>query len=812
MPCHFFLFFLFVEQLKSIFEKYTSLHPKTSFRISVRQLVDYCIQKGSLGSGYVSRTRALDGIREHTRLQSRRGEGYKKEVSLKHKVKRPDFNLTLHGRIDGVFESAEPVIIEEIKTCRRPAQERAAHPAEKHLAQLKLYGYIYAVKEGLKSVVLQLTYVRVGTHTTAKVVHTYSLESLAIFFDELVKPYCEYLAEQIDWRRTRNRSIETLPFPYPEFRQNQRELAEAVYSVVKNEKILFARAPTGTGKTIATLFPAVKALGLGHMDKIFYLTAKTIGRTVAVKALDDLTTAGLKLKFVVLTAKQKICFESDEFCDMETCPYARGYYDKLSVAMPAIRMHDRFDRDRIETLAREYELCPFELSLDISLGCDLIICDLNYCFDPRVYLKRYFEQNRQKYTFLIDEAHNLHDRLRSMYSASLIRSEVLMVQRLFRELSPQLSTSLIQVNRIMSRYKAQCRDQKRSNLILEDLPEDLLSELRDFSGLADNWLESHPEEHEARSALLDIYFKVNIFLTIASYFGENYKCYVELLDENELLIKLYCLDPSIIFSDLIHRCRSCTLFSATLTPVDYHFEMLFDQEKEPYSVVLPSPFPRAHMGLFLYPGVQTRYQKRAAYYGKIAGIIHQVIASKKGNYLIYFPSYAFLNDVAELIDMSVLESDILIQSPHMTEAERQTFLDQFDSARPVVGFVVMGGIFGEGIDLTGNRLIGAVIVSPGIPQICTERNLIRDYYDQKDGSGFFNSYQMPGFNRVMQAAGRVIRTDTDKGIILLLDERFQHRDYCNLFPEEWEPVQLIKDPEHLDISLHRFWDKQDDRL
>lgn len=763
------------------------------------------MKRGDLGGGFVSRTRALDGIREHSRLQAERGEEYQKEVTVSAKVNHSDIDLEVYGRIDGIFETRSPLVVEEIKTCRNSPREKAENPSAMHMAQLKCYGHMIAADRELDSVILQLTYVRISTHTHALVQHKFSAAELGSFFDSLTNEYCGKLSDQMNWKESRNQSIDSLPFPYQAFRKNQRDLAETVYKIIKNEKILLARAPTGTGKTIATLFPALKALGLGHIDKIFYLTAKTIGRTVALKALNDLKKAGLKLKSVVLTAKQKTCFISDEFCDPENCPFAIGYYDKIYTAMPDISMTDTFDREQIESLARKYEICPFELSLDVSMICDVIICDLNYCFDPRVSLKRYFDPTKEKFAFLIDEAHNLHDRLRSMYSSGLLRSDILTVQGLLREEHPGLSRILVNINREFIQLKSQCKPETAGFLVRDQIPEKLLSELRIFNGKADQWLDQHRKENETRSRLLDVYFKANIFLTISEYWDTNYRFYLEQLDENELIIKLYCMDPSPIFSDLIKRAKSGIFFSATLTPLDYHCDMLFNKEITPYRIDLPSPFPKKHLGLFLYPGVETRYTRRASYYDQIARLICRIVQSKIGNYMIYFPSYAFLNEVFQHIGKDDLPTDVVIQSPHMSESLRQEFLDRFSSGIPVTGFVVMGGIFGEGIDLTGDRLIGAVIVSPGIPQICLERDLIRSYYDEKEGSGFFKSYQMPGFNSVMQAAGRVIRTPEDIGTVVLMDNRFERRDYRDLFPEEWSGVRVIKSPEKLSSHLEDFW-------
>lgn len=783
-----------------------TVNNKKKHRISVKNLIDICLKHGDLSGEYVSRTRALDGIREHTRVQGLRPESYTREVAVSCTIHGQGFDLEVYGRIDGIFEADEPVTIEEIKSCRKPAGELAQNPAPLHMAQLKCYGYMLAAQRKLDQVNLQITYARIGTQTIAHSKKAWTFEALSVFFNELTREYIRRLEDGVHWREKRNQSIAALEFPYPDFRPGQRQLAESVYKVVKNNRILFARAPTGTGKTIATLFPAVKALGLGHIDKIFYLTAKTVGRTVAVKAIRDMRKTGLKIKHVVITAKQKICFVSDEICDPDTCPYATGYYGKLASAMPGISRYDDFDRERIENLAREYEICPFELSLDVSLICDVIICDLNYCFDPRVYLKRYFDQDSPGCTFLIDEAHNLHDRLRSMYSAHILKSDILSTQKLVRDAAPELSKCLVAINRIMLKLKNQCIDENTSHLKLENPPDDLISQIRLFAGKADRWLDQNREESQIRSALLDFYFQMNIFLVIEGFYDTNYQFYVERIGENDLVAKFFCLDPSPIFSDLIFRCRSAIFFSATLTPIGYHREMLLNNTIEPFTIDLATPFARENLGLFLHPGIRTAYKTRARYYDKIAELIAHATRIRPGNYMVYFPSYAFLNEVLSRMDETV-QDDIQVQSPNMTETERKDFLNGFTPDSRITGFAVMGGIFGEGIDLTADRLIGAVVVSPAVPQVCLERDLIKDYYDAIDNSGFFKSYQIPGFNRVLQAAGRVIRTDTDKGIVILVDDRFNRPDYRMLFPPEWQDVRVLPDTDSVVREISAFWKK-----
>jgi len=649
---------------------------KETFKIAVRDLVEITLKQGDLSSGYSSRTRALDGIREHTRLQSLRPDHYKREVPVSITIELAEFNLEIFGRIDGLFETRDAIMVEEIKTCRNNPVEMVKNPSPLHMAQLKCYGYMVLKEKNLETIDLLLTYGQVDSKKTAETQKTYLALELKAFFDALIFQYAATIKNQIDWNKMRNVSIKHLPFPYDDFRDSQRQLAESVYKIIKNEKILFTRAPTGTGKTIATLYPAIKSLGLNQIDKIFYLTAKTIGRTVAAKALHDLRNKGLRLKSAILTAKQKICFVSDDSCDMETCPYAQNYYGKLNAAMADLYKYEAFDQEVFEILGKKYHLCPFELSLDISLICDVIICDLNYCFDPRVSLKRYFDQNKSSFTFLIDEAHNLPDRLRSMYSAELLKTEVLKIQKLIRDRLPDMARSLSQINKRMLRMKKDCITHQSNFLEFDQLPEDFLADIKAFNVKADLWLDRNPES-DLRSPILAFYFNASMFLIIAGFFASNYKFYIERRGQTDLNARLFCMDPSPVFSDLIKRSRSCVLFSATLSPIDYDQDILFTDTIDPFSIVLPSPFPKENLGVFVFSSIKTTYKERSFYYEDIAHRIKDIVATKTGNYMVYFPSYAYMNTIVEILDNNKDLSSMIVQTPYMTENMRQNFIDSF---------------------------------------------------------------------------------------------------------------------------------------
>ncbi len=814
---------------------------KEIFRVSVKDLIAAGRQKGDLSQTFVSRTRGLAGIREHTRIQAMRPPGYEKEVAVSTRVDHDIFSLDIFGRIDGMMITKNRVLVEEIKTTRQDPDLLCKNPLPDHKAQLKCYGYMVIKEKELETIDLQLTYAHLPSKKTCEQIKTYSAPDLKIFFDKTVAAYIAQFKPRTTWAHIRNQSIKNLGFPYEDFREGQRELAEAVYKIVKNKKILFARAPTGTGKTIATLFPAIKSLGMGQVDKIFYLTAKTLGRTVARKALRDMGNMGVRLKSVILTAKQKICFAPDKICDMDTCPYAQSYYSKLNQAMAAVAKHDLFDQRRIETIGQTYQICPFELSLDISLVCDVIICDLNYAFDPQVYLKRFFDRDTYKVTFLIDEAHNLPDRLRSMYSADLLKSDILNTQKLVREVAPDLSASLVKMNKELVRLKLRELGKNKADRVydlahdpnfkeLTDLPKDYMAAIDQFVVKADLWLDKHPKS-PIRADLIEFYFMAAAFLTIARLFDNHYRFFIEKKSSQEINTRLFCMDPSLIFSRLIQRSDSAILFSATFFPIAYYQAILFgtkegypdtkhtqtkDMEPKakktkgpekiiPYSIVLPSPFPRENFKLIIHKEIQTTYRARQRFFKEVAKVIAQTVAEKKGNYMVFFPSHAYMNQVVKIIEQDGRIENVQVQAHQMAEAEREKFLDQFTPQSRVTGFAVMGGIFGEGIDLEGNRLIGVIVVGVGLPQICPAQDRIRAYYETRNEDGFFNAYQMPGFNRVMQATGRLIRTETDRGIVVLIDERFTRKDYRDLFPDEWHPYETISNCLELKETLKAFW-------
>jgi len=774
------------------------------FRLSVRDLIELFCRRGGLSKGFSGNHRAITGIRLHQYIQKSRPEHYKHEVPVSYLVEQENLKFEIFGRIDGVFYLDDSIILEEIKSTEKDPVIHSLYPDAMHLVQMKCYAFMLARSCEISNVSCQLTYINIHTRESDSKIHNFDLEDLQIFFDELIEEYTELLQNQSRWKILRNASIENLDFPYGPFRIGQRDLSVEVFRTIRDNKILFAKAPTGTGKTIATLYPTIKALGLSHTDKIFYLTSKTIGRTVAEKALEDMREKGLRLKSVTLTAKQKICFVSNDYCDVDDCQYAEKYYSKLKHAMKEVILTDCFDRECIETIAERYKICPFELSLDISLVADVIICDLNYAFDPLVYLKRYFELNTENYTFLIDEAHNLPERLRSMYSASFSKNAVLEFKRLVKDNIPVLKKKAAQVNRILLDLKKQITSEGKTHQVCDSLPEELFQSVRTLTYSIELWLEKN-KKSELRKEISDFYFICSIFMKISEMFDSHYRFYLEIQGRQEVIAKLFCIDPSSIFSKLISRSHATVFFSATLFPMDYFQSILLNTDIPSRVLMLPSPFPEANFQLVFQNRIGTRYKVRDRFYGDIAQVIVQTVNSRKGNYLIFFPSYVYMEKVMELLGPDDLKSEIIQQKPDMTEAEREAFLDYFEQSENVTAFAVMGGIFGEGIDLAGDKLIGVIVVGVGIPQVCLERDLIRSYYEELNGLGFLYAYQFPGFIRVMQATGRLIRTETDRGVAVLIDERFSQSSYRNMYPQEWKHYKNIGDHETLKALLFTFW-------
>jgi len=773
----------------------------TPFKVSVRTLVEFVLMRGDLQPGSISASRAQEGTKGHQYVQKISGADYFPEVTLSYVYA----NLEIKGRADGVIKSDSGVCIDEIKTTSLDLDLIDEAFNDLHWAQAQCYAFMYAVQEGLETVETQLTYFQLDTAQTKKFKKTFAQTELAEFFFNLAERYLAWAYHLQEWAETRDASIRKTQFPFTTYRPGQRELAVGVYQTVKHSQKLFAQAPTGIGKTMATLFPALKGMAEGLTSQIFYLTAKTITRTVAEKAITNLQTQGLAIKRLTLTAKRKLCFLPESTCLPEDCPYAQGFYDRVRLAVEDAFEEDSWSRQVIEEYARKHSICPFEFSLEMANWADVVICDYNYVFDPRVYLKRFFLEGGE-YTFLVDEAHNLVDRAREMFSAEVVKESWLKLKRLTKEDDAKLTKSLTKVNSALVKEKKLSSETEGSGERIEkEPPAKLLQALRQFVKEAEGFLKTSEQPFAWRDLFIDHYFQALSFIRTSESYDSHYVTYHQ-PTRDDFRVKLFCLDPSVRLREALARGRAAVLFSATLSPMDYYMNILGGEETS-YKLKLASPFPPENLCLLIQDRISTKYRQRVQSYSLVAEAISSAISHKEGNYLVYFPSYDYLNEIYLRFRELNQQVVVICQTPGMLEEAREEFLAHFaiNPERTLIGFALMGGIFGEGIDLIGDRLSGVVIVGVGLPQIGLEREIIRSYYESASNQGYEFAYMYPGFNKVLQAVGRVIRTEQDRGIVLLIDERFSQSSYKKLFPEEWEKVRYVRNTDNIRTTMERFW-------
>jgi DNA excision repair protein ERCC-2 len=775
---------------------------KKTLKIAVRDLVAHVLRSGDLSFEFLSSARPVDAIRIHQKVQQSRPANYRAEVAVSHQIETELFKLTIGGRIDGVYHESDGVLIEEIKTTTRSLDYFEGHENPIHWGQVKTYAYIYALNQDLEAMDAQLTYFQVDTGEIRNFKKHFTFAQLEAFFQDLVANYLQWAQTIVRWEVLRDESIRKLQFPFGNYRSGQREMAVGVYRTIKNNGQQLIQAATGIGKTMAAIFPAVKALAEGLTTKIFYLTARTTGRFAAEYALDELRNAGLKLKSLTITAKDKTCFKPDSACNPEECEFARGHFDRINRALSDMFDQHAFTRIAVEQVARDHRVCPFEFALELSLGADCIICDYNYAFDPRVYLRRFFLEESGEYTFLIDEAHNLVDRSRDMFSAEIFKQPLLDLRRSIRKDLPHIYMSLGKINSWMIKARKKCEESATAHHEKE-APEDLFPLLRGFLKITERWL-SRNIKTPFREELLDLFFAISGFIRVAEQYDDSYVTCFEKI-KNDVKLKLFCLDPSIQLGNALTRCKAAVFFSATMTPMDY-FKKILGCDASAAALILPSPFPGENLKLFVYDRISTLYRHRGNTKEQVSQAISSLISQKTGNYLIFFPSYEYMTMVFEAFQSDGPEGEVIIQAPGMSEHEREDFLNRFgrENNQSLIGFAVMGGIFGEGIDLVGDRLSGAVVVGVGLPGISLEKELIRDYFAAHHNAGFEYAYQYPGVNRVLQAAGRVIRTETDRGVVLLIDRRYGTYHYRSLLPTEWRPVK-VRSGEQLAQDLKDFW-------
>lgn len=886
---------------------------RTETRIAVRTLVEFLLRSGDIDNRTYSgpdTDAMLQGGRIHRKIQKSMPDTYHAEVPLKAVFEEDGLVLVLYGRADGIVREkrtengreTEHITVDEIKGIYGDVY-RLLEPREVHLAQAKCYAAMLVLSEGtfgaaaqadteadtgtetetdtdtetdigtgtetdavryrIREVTCQLTYCSFETEELRYFQETFGAEELVSWLRDLVHRYFRFALFLRDHRVMRDRTAGELPFPYP-WRKGQKAAAAAVYRAVRDEKDLFLQAPTGIGKTLAVLYPSIKAFSEGLAERIFYLTAKNAARKVAEDAFRILAGKGLKIRTCSIRAKEKACLNGVFSCDPESCSYARGHFDRVNEALYALlKETDVIDQEAVGMFSKTYRVCPYELALDAAEWCDAVIADYNYCFDPEASLSRFLSGTPDRRNiFLVDEAHNLPSRARDMYSGTLRKDEVLALFRRTKLTAlNRLNRALLLLKRTVYLPAAGTERTPRTGterVLLPDGQAELLLPILQQSVTA---LSGYLEEHKAfpdRDTVLSGFFSLRSFLDTAEHKDSRYRVYLGESRDGGFYVRYFCIDPSGRLKEYLDRSRSTVFFSATLLPVRYYKELLTGSP-DGDAVYAEGPFRDGQKRLFIAGDVSSRFTKRnASEYGRIADYIRRMAEGRPGNYLCFFPSYRFLAEVEEALRAAYPKEiqpremlsgggkaprneaaagkpklRILPQRQDMTEEERAAFLEEFrDRAEyagvkeqepkeqnkeretepepqvSLVGLCVLGGAFSEGIDLPGERLIGVAVAGTGLQAFNADDDLIRDYYAAEGKNGFDFAYRFPGMCRVLQAAGRLIRTEEDRGVILLLDDRFLEDAQLRLFPKEWGKFTSVL-PDTFSAELSAFWAEQE---
>ncbi|MBQ8140417.1 MAG: DEAD/DEAH box helicase family protein [Clostridia bacterium] len=794
-----------------------------SVELSVGELCSRAYLGGDIDSRFfTSSASAGAGADIHRRLQREGGLFYSAEVSLSNTCVYGGIYYTVSGRADGVIRKDGGYTVDEIKTVR--PFDFMLPPREIFLAQMKCYAYFLVCREELASVRGRITYVNSENEKIKYYDYEYTADELRAWYMGLIAKISRTASFMKHRTEEALPSAENAVFPYGELREGQEIMIRECYSAIKNGKRLFVQAPTGTGKTISSMYPAARALGAGYADKIFYLTAKSSTRREAYSAAKKMFEAGARLRTVVITAKEQTCLcsargmgKKGNLCNPADCEFAAGYYDRSENAVfELLSRGNGFTRQMIKETALKHRVCPYELSLDLSEYCDIVICDYNYVFDPTVYFRRYFSDTSEggKYVFLLDEAHNLADRARDMYSAVLKSS---FFERLYARIDAsdgEIDESFEKMIRAFRALRKLCRGdivktadgEERGFYINSSLPMNFQSELEIFKRKADAYIKKNADS-PLKASLEELISEVRRYLTISDFFDERFLFYTE-ISGGDIAVKIYCLDPSHIMDVIQNRAVAAVFFSATLTPSDYFTDVLGGGKDSVY-VSLPSPFDSDKLCVAVVPYLSTRYEDRKKNASRYVSVIAASVVSKPGNYIVYFPSYEVMENVAAAFSKKYPDVKTIVQKRDMPQSEREEFLDSFkeDEGKLRIGFCVLGGSFAEGVDLPGSRLIGTVIFGVGLPGLSNENNIIRDYFELKNGCGYDYAYTFNGMNRVLQAAGRVIRSDEDKGVVVLVDDRYDTEKYREMFPEHWKKVRYAGNAASLAEIVRDFWNK-----
>ncbi|MDH4559954.1 ATP-dependent DNA helicase [Pseudomonas sp. BN411] len=743
-----------------------------NYSVAVRALCEFTAKGGDLDLRFTPAPTAQEGIAGHALVAARRGEGYQTEVALSGEYGA----LRVRGRADGY----DPALnrLEEVKTYRGDLQRMPDNHRQLHWAQVKIYGWLLCQQKELSEIELALVYFDIGSQKETLLTDRHRAEDLRRFFEDQCLRFIAWAEQQLAHAGARNAALEALGFPHAQFRHGQRQLAEAVYKAVSTGCCLMTQAPTGIGKTLGTLFPLLKAVPRQGLDKVFFLAAKTPGRQLALDALAQ--TRAEPLRVLELVARDKACEHPENACHGESCPLARGFYERLPDARKEAAERRWLDREAIRDVALAHQVCPYYLAQEMARWSDVVVGDYNYYFDASALLHGLTSANQWRVAVLVDEAHNLVERARRMYSAEL---DQLSLKALRKAAPSVLKKPLERVSRAWSELN---KEQVEDYRAYDELPPKLLNALQGAVVAITDYLTDNPTAMDA--ALQDFYFEAMQFGRMAEQFDRH-----SLFDISKRTGKtgsslsrlcLRNLVPAPFLAPRFAASRSTVLFSATLSPSRYYSDLLGLANNTPWLEV-DSPFHADQLQVRVAANVSTRYQHRGASLGPIAELMARQFAERPGNYLAFFSSYDYLQQAAERFTREHPQVPIWLQGRQMDEAERQAFIQRFEAGGRGIGFAVLGGAFGEGIDLPGERLIGAFVATLGLPQLNAVNEQLKVRMGALFGAGYDYTYLYPGMQKVVQAAGRVIRTTEDRGVVHLIDDRFARPEVQRLLPSWW---------------------------
>ncbi|MGL5978255.1 MAG: ATP-dependent DNA helicase [Erysipelotrichaceae bacterium] len=773
--------------------------------LAVRALVGFVLRRGHIDTRFVSNERMVDGGEIHRMIQRTSSTDYQAEVFLRASYSVDGLAFHVQGRADGMYREGHTMVIDEIKSTKLSREEIMGQDDEAHWGQVIAYAALYCEDHACEEIIVQLTYFQIKEEEIFRKRRTYTPQEVQQLLLGYLQAYVPWAKFSMDWKQKRTEDLQAMHFPYA-YRKGQYELAASVYRSIRDRKQQFISAPTGIGKTISTLFPAMKAMGEGHGELIFYLTAKNVTRQQAQDTILSLraTMPNASFKSIQLTAKDKVCFLPKRTCNPVDCPYAKDYFERINdIILTIIQEEDTFTSETIAQYAKQYTVCPFELALDLTLFCDAIVCDYNYVYDPVAQLQRFFVDGGD-YILLVDEAHNLVDRSRSMYSANLSRQRFLDVvatcgkrykrlQRVSKEVSDALTWTAEQ-EEITSWVEARS-------------PYGIAKPLKQWIRVCEPWLEKQ-QKNKHYESIIQLYFDIRFFLRMLDVYEDQYVTHYQIANDHE--VNLLCLDASKFIKAAVAKARNAIYFSATLEPMPYFIQTL-GGNKNSLQQSVASPFSLSHLGLYVMSHISTKYTDRMGSLAEVVDVIATTIQAKTGNYFVFASSYQYMEQIGVALQAQCEDTILLMQTPNMDERERANFLAAFDTShnQSVVGLCVLGGVFSEGIDLVGERLIGTIVVGVGLPQFNPQQEALKHYYETRLQEGFAYAYQYPGMNKVLQAAGRVIRSETDRGVVILIDDRFASRRYRELFPQHYHKRKTLYRVSQLEHELKMFWKKED---